>query len=226
MNTADNLDLIQNIYNILDYSDKYADTAGSLYHYKTPDKPKDNNRALQDIELNNSSSFKYQSSLITTQSVAINASVNPQIPAAHRVWKNVKIPVPLVYLSIFFKSSEMPLINTKIFTELNRTKNCVISDSDGAATFQITKTEMYVPVVTLKTKQNIELKKLLSRTFTRSVIWNEYKSKIKTVTTGVGVANSDIIKFLLDSSCQGMSRLFVTGYPNNGQVRFGDLAAK
>ena len=34
INTADNLDLIQNIYNILDYSDDYADTTGSLYHYK------------------------------------------------------------------------------------------------------------------------------------------------------------------------------------------------
>ena len=56
--------------------------------------------------------------------------------------------------------------------------------------------------------------------------WNEYKSKIQTVATGVGVANSDIKTILLDSSYQGVSRLIVAGYPNNGQVRFGDPAAQ
>ena len=83
------------------------DTTGSLYHYKRLEQPKDNNGAFQNIELNNSYSFKYQSGLITTQSVALNANVNPEIPAAHRLWKNVKIPVPLVYLSNFFKYLEI-----------------------------------------------------------------------------------------------------------------------
>ena len=92
--------------------------------------------------------------------------------------------------------------------------------------FKSQKQCMYVPVVTLKTRQSIELKTLLSKTFKRSVIWNEYKSKIQTVTAGVGAANNDIKIILLDSSNQGMSRLTVAGYPNNGQVRFGDPAVQ
>ena len=133
--------MIQNIYNILDYSDNYANTTGSLYHYKRPEQPR-NHEVPQNIDLDNSSSFKNQSGLITTQSVAVNANANPEIPAAHRVWKNVKFPVLLVYLSNFLKSLEMSLINKKIFTELNWTKNCIISNNNGATSFQITKTEM------------------------------------------------------------------------------------
>ena len=163
--------MIQNIYNILDYSDDYANTTKSSYHYKRPEQPRnDNNNAPQNVATNISSSFKYQSSLITTQSAAVDANVNPEIPDVHRLWKNVKIPVPLVYLSNFLKSLEMSLINTKIFTELNSTKDCVISDDDNATSFQVTKTEIYVPVVTLKTKQKTKLKELLFKRFKRSLI--------------------------------------------------------
>ena len=42
VDTADNLDLTMNLYNMLECSDNYADTAGSLYQYKRPE-PRDNN---------------------------------------------------------------------------------------------------------------------------------------------------------------------------------------
>ena len=42
VDTADNLDLTMNLYNMLEYSDNYADTTGSLYQYKRPE-PRDNN---------------------------------------------------------------------------------------------------------------------------------------------------------------------------------------
>ena len=42
VDTADNLDLTMNLYNMLEYSDNYADTAESLYEYKRPE-PRDNN---------------------------------------------------------------------------------------------------------------------------------------------------------------------------------------
>ena len=43
-------------------------------------------------------------------------------------------------------------------------------------TFQITSTNMYVPIVTLLTKDNVNLTKQLNEGFKRSVYWNEYKS--------------------------------------------------
>ena len=46
-------------------------------------------------------------------------------------------------------------------------------------TFQITSTKLYVPVVTLSTKDNVNLTKQLNERFKRSVYWNECKSKIE-----------------------------------------------
>ena len=61
-------------------------------------------------------------------SVVIAAGVNPVIEDA--LWKNAKIIAPLKYISPFFKSLELPLINTKLYIELNYTKNSVISDNE------------------------------------------------------------------------------------------------
>ena len=60
-----------------------------------------------------SSSFKYKSSLLG----------NPVAADGNGVLRNAKIVVPLKYLSNFFRTLEMPLINCKIYLELNWTKN-------------------------------------------------------------------------------------------------------
>ena len=84
--------------------------------------------------------------------------------------------MPLKYLSNFFRSLEMPLINCKIHLELNWNNNCVMyGDNDDAGgnnrktTFKITNTKLYVPVVTLSTKDNVNLTKQLNEGFKRSV---------------------------------------------------------
>ena len=74
VDTADNLDLLMNLYNMLEYSDNYADTTGSLSQYKRPEKSKGNNNALADLTVNNSSSFEYQSGLIQKQLTEANSS--------------------------------------------------------------------------------------------------------------------------------------------------------
>ena len=56
----------------------------------------------------------------------------------------------------------MPLINCKIHLELNWTKNCVMSDNNDEATFKITNTKLYAPIVTLSTKDNVKLLKQLN----------------------------------------------------------------
>ena len=67
---------------------------------------------------------------------------------------------------------------------------------------------MYVPVVTLSTKDNVNLTKQLNEGFKRSVYWNEYKSKIETKTAD----NSNVTIFPLDTSFQGVNRLFVLAF--------------
>ena len=62
VDTADNLDLTMNLYNMLKYSDNYADTTESLYQYKRPE-PRDANDSVEKIGTT-LSSFKYQSGLV------------------------------------------------------------------------------------------------------------------------------------------------------------------
>ena len=81
------------------------------------------------------------------------------------VMTDIKLVVPLKYLSNFFKSLEMSLINCKIHLELNWNNDCVMYGADTyaggnnvnnrEATFQITSTKLYVPGVTLSTKDNV-----------------------------------------------------------------------
>ena len=115
------------MYNLLEYSDNYSESTASLYHFKRQE-PLENNA---NTTIAGSSSFKYKSNLLGN-SEPINTGTNPNIPLAHRLWKNAKIIVPLKYISSFFRSLEIPLINTKLYIELNYSKNSVISTVDNA----------------------------------------------------------------------------------------------
>ena len=98
------------------------------------------------VTADDSSSFKYKSSISGS-------------PANARVLGNAKIVVPLKCLSNFFGSLEMPLINCKIHLDLSWSKSCVMSDIAKATTLKITSTKLYVPIVTLSTKDNVNLTK-------------------------------------------------------------------
>ena len=164
---------------------------------------------LDNIHANDSSSFKYKSNLLKRLTNRdIGANVNPDITNADRLFANPQIVVPLKYLCNFFRSLEMPLINCKLRLELVWTKNSVMSNVATATTFQITNTELYVPVYTLPTKESIKLTKQLNKGFKRSVYWNEYKSKSETQE----LDNSNLKRFPLDSSFQGVNRLFLLGF--------------
>ena len=65
--------------------------------------------------------------------------------------------VPVEYLSNFWRTLEMPLINGEINLTLTWSTKCVIISTDVAnqnATFEITDTKLYIPVATLSTQDN------------------------------------------------------------------------
>ena len=62
--------------------------------------------------------------------------------------KVVKISVPLKYLSYFWRTLEMLLINCEIILILAWSSTCVITNSICAGTFAITDTKLFTPVVT------------------------------------------------------------------------------
>ena len=178
IDTSDNLDIIMPMYNLIEYSDNYADSSGSLYQFKRDVSPMNDAGNTLNVALVNSTSFKYKLSLLGK---ATDADGND------RSSNNIKIVVPLKYLCIF-RSLEMSLVNCKIYLKLNWYNNCVIYGADTyaggdnvnnrEATFQTTSTKLYVPIVTLSTKDNANLAKQLNeREFKRSVYWNEYNQK-------------------------------------------------
>ena len=164
IDTAENLDIVMPMYNLIEYSDNYQDSSATLYQYKRDEPPEAN--AIADLTVNNSSSFKYKVSLLG----------NP-VPLNKIAKINVKVVLPLKYLSNFFRSLEMPLINCKIKLNLTWKKECVLSTDDGNAVFIINDTKLYVPVVTLSKEDNKDFIEQQNKGFQRSIYWNEYKTK-------------------------------------------------
>ena len=94
--------------------------------------------------------------------------------------------------------------------ELHWTKYSVLSTTYQDSIFQITKGELYIPVVTLNTENNNKLSRLLSEGFERTVIWNEYKSKIERI--NIQANDNSCKRTTLDRSFQGVNKLLVAAY--------------
>ena len=62
--TAENLDIIMPMYNLIEYSNNYADSSGSLYQFKRDESPTNDDGNLSNVALDNSAFFKYKASLL------------------------------------------------------------------------------------------------------------------------------------------------------------------
>ena len=109
-----------------------------------------------------------------------------------------------------------------MYIQLNYTKRSVISSGGGvgnndSSTFKITKTELYVPAVTLKTEDHNKLSQLLDNEFKRTIYRNQYKSKIEDVTQPHN--NNNYKRTVLDTAIQGVNRLSVMGFNDNDELQ-------
>ena len=185
---AKDIDIVMPMHNLIEYSDNYAKTTGSLWQYFR-DEPDD------DIE--NSESFN--SKIKITGKTPNNGNE-----------KNVEIMVPLKYLSNIWRTLEMPLINCEVNLILTWSSTCVITDSNGAGRFKITDTKLYVPVVTLSIQENAKLLQQLKSGFKRVINWNKYLSKLELL------AQNPNLNYLVEPSFQGVNRVFVLAFENDG----------
>ena len=101
---------------------------------------------------------------------------------------NVEIMVPLKYLSNFWRTLEMPLINCEVELILRWSADWVIIYTNVAEqipTFTITEANLYVPVVTLSTQDNAKVLPQLKSGFKRTIGRNKYvpKSKLKSLSS-------------------------------------------
>ena len=138
------------MYNLIEYSNNYSDTSGSLWQFKRDEVP--NNNA--DLAIDKFHSFKYKAALVGKAANVVNNTKSSI--------KNTKIVLPLKYLSNFWRSLEMLLINCKIHLGLNWIEDCTLSSAGHYAKFKITDAKLHVPIVTLSTKDNVNLTKQLS----------------------------------------------------------------
>ena len=94
VDTAENLDIVMPMYNLIEYSDNYQDSSATLYQYKRDEPPEDD--AVADLTADNSDSLKYKIKLLgNVTEVAGDAAGQRRL--------NVKVIVPLKYLSNFFQ---------------------------------------------------------------------------------------------------------------------------
>ena len=116
---------------------------------------------------------------------------------------NGKVIVPLKYLSNFWRSLDLPLINCQTELDLSWSRYCVISEISripavpanpsanppvpaGAetqaisATFQINNAKFYIPVVTLSVIDNIKFLENTKQGFEITISWNKYRSETTT----------------------------------------------
>ena len=135
IDNAKDIDIVMPMYNLIEYSDNYSKTSAILYQYYK-DEPDDN--------ISNSESFKSKVKITGKTPVAGNT-------------KDVDVIVPLKYLSNFWKTLEMLLINCEVNLLLTWSKDCVITNSTGEGKFAMTETKLYVPVVILSTQDNAKL---------------------------------------------------------------------
>ena len=174
------------MYNLNEYSDNYSKKSGNLRQYYKDD-PSDN--------LTNSESSK--SKVKITVKTPDNGNT-----------KDAEIIVPLKYLSNFWRTLEMPLINCEVNLILTWSKDCVITNSTGEGKFAITERKLYVPVVTLSAKDNEKLLQQLKSGFKKTISWNKYESIIE------AFAQNRYLDYLINPSFQGVNRLFVLSFEN------------
>ena len=194
VDTAEDLDITMAMYNLIEYSDNYQDSSATIYQYKRDEPPDD---IANNLTQNNSTSFDYKSKLLGNPDVANNIAR-----------RNVKIVAPLKYLSNFFRSLEMPLVNCKIKLNLTWKKECILSNQRGDAVVIINDTKLYVPVVTLSKEDNKDFIEQQNKGFQRSIYWNEYKTK----EMSENVDDNAVEYISLDPSFQGVNRLFIMAY--------------
>ena len=124
------------MYSLIEYSDNYSDHSGSLWQFTTNEIEGNVDLTVDGNHIsNNLLSLKYKSNVTTNRN-------------------GVKVAVPLKYLSSFWRSLEMLLINWKVELSLTWHPNCVVCNFGGTSVFTIPDAKLYAPIVTLSKDDN------------------------------------------------------------------------
>ena len=149
----------------------------------------------------------HNDNIAQSESFKSKIKITGKTPAADNT-KDVEIVVPLKYLSNFWRTLKITLINGEVNLILTWSSNCVISSANGETKFKMTDTKLYVSVVTLSNQDSAKLLQQLKSDFRKTINWNKYQSDPKTYT------QIRYLNHLVNSSFQGVNRFFVLSFEN------------
>ena len=222
------------MYNLLEYSNGCCMTSGNLWNYyrdEVKDSADENNDA-NNFRMNNNETtkckyFEYKSKLIwRTPNNSGRA--------------DTEVVVLLKYLSNFWRTLDLPLINCEIELSLSWSRYCVMSEIStvsravpntdpvryevattiNSATFQINNAKLYVPVVTLSINNNLNFLENTERGFKRTSSWNNCRSEITIQ------SKNNNLDYLIVPTFRNIDRLFVLLFKNGNIVPTRDLFRK
>ena len=205
------------MYNLSKCNKNYRKTTGSFWNYyrDEPNSCRGDENNNVNYPIKDSKSFDYKTSITGKLE-------------GHNTEKQVGIVVSLKYLSNFWRAIDMPLIKCEINLILTWSENCVLTSeaTTGAvpaqggshavsrmnnrtnAIFKITDTKLYVPVVTLSTKDHNNFLETLKSRFKRTIKWNKYRSEMTNQT------KTSHLNHIIDPTFTKFNRLFVLSFEN------------
>ena len=196
---AQYIDIVMPMYNLIEYTENYFKTSGSLWQYYKEIPAVGDNDVI--IDFNGAHA---------TDSFSFKAKITGQTNNNGII--NIEVMLPLKYLSNVWRALEMSLINCEIELILDWSANCVIiytNVADQVPTFTITETNPYVPVATLSTQDNSKLLPQLKDDFKRTIIWNKHLAKPELL------AQNANLNHLIEPSFQVVNRLFVLAFAHD-----------
>ena len=156
------------MYNLIEYSDNYSKTSGSLWQYfKDIPAVNDNGNIVHSDGANATDSFNFKIKM--TGQTDDDGEMN-----------NIEIMIALRYLSKFQRTLENSLINCEVNLTLTWSESCVIvytNIANQGVQLEIKDAKLYVPVITLSIEDNEKLLSQLKPDFERTIKWNKYLTK-------------------------------------------------
>ena len=208
------------MYNLLEYSNNYSMTSGSLWNHHRDEVNDSTSEIENNDNMKNNNKTTSKPSVYKTKIIGKRSNNNSRL--------NAEVVVPLKYLSNFWRSLNLPLINYEIELDLTWSKYCLISEisrtfskvdpnadpvvyevatATTGATFQINNVKLYVQVVTFSINNIIFLENI-KQGFKRTISWNKYRSELTTQT------KDNNLDYLTDPTFRNINRLFLLSFKN------------
>ena len=167
-------------------------------------------------------------SIKDSKSFNYKTSITAKLKGNNAEKEKVTIFVPFKYLSNFWRTLDMLLINCEVSLNLTWSENCVLTskayrravaaqegnsavggiNNPTGETFKITDTKLYVPVVILSVENDNKLLEQLKTGFKRAIKWNKYRSEMSNQT------KTNNLNYLIDPTFTNVNRLFVLSFEN------------